>query len=147
MLAGAAVGAFLDRIPPRLTVGGALAVIATGLLFMLGVIADTGSDHLIAGMIVTGVGCGIALPALGSLAVDVAPAQIGVASGVNNTALQLGFALSIAVDGAVLGAFSPAAAGFADALNHMIAIGAATALVGAATAVALLRPGLQHRGR
>jgi len=146
MIAGAAVGAFLDRIPPRLTVGGALALIATGLLLMLGVTADTGWDHLIVGMIVTGVGCGLALPALGSLAVDVAPAQIGVASGVNNTALQLGFALSIAVYGAILGAYSHTAAGFAAALNHMIAIGAATALVGAATAVALLRPGQQHTG-
>lgn len=42
-------------------------------------------------MVVTGLGCGIALPALGSLAVDVAPTRIGiasgVASGVDNTAL------------------------------------------------------------
>lgn len=101
MIAGAAVGAFLDRIPPRLTIGTALALIGVGLLLMLGVTDRTGWSHLLPGMIITGFGCGIALPALGTLAVDVPPAQVGVASGVNNTALQLGFALGIAIYGAV----------------------------------------------
>ncbi|GAA2352587.1 MFS transporter [Dactylosporangium salmoneum] len=42
MLAGAAVGPFLDRLPPRLTVGAALVLIGAGLLLMLGVTARTG---------------------------------------------------------------------------------------------------------
>ena len=138
MIAGAAVGALLDRIPPRLTVGAALGLIGTGLLLMLGVTTQTGWSHLVAGMVVTGLGCGIALPALGSLAVDVPASQVGIASGVNNTALQLGFALGIALYGAVLGTFPHTANGFADGLNHLIAIGATTALLGAATTIALL---------
>ena len=144
MIAGAAVGPFLDRIPPRLTVGAALTLIGAGLLFMLGVTTHTGLDHLITGMILTGIGCGIGLPALGSLAVDVPPAQVGIASGVNNTALQFGLAVSIAVYGAVLGAFPPTAAGFADALNHLITIGAVTALAGAAVTAVLLRASRHH---
>ncbi|MEV4757132.1 MFS transporter [Micromonospora sp. NPDC049559] len=141
MIAGAAVGAFLDRIPPRLTIGVSLALIGVGLLLMLGVTERTGWSHFLAGMVVTGLGCGVALPVLGALAVDVPPAQVGVAAGVNNTALQLGFALGIASYGAVLGTFPETAAGFADGLNHLIAIGAGTAIIGAATATVLLRSG------
>lgn len=140
MLAGMAIGAFLDRIPPRLTVAGALALIGLGLLLMLGVTPHTGWNHLVAGLATTGLGCGIALPALGSLAVDVPPAQVGIASGVNNTALQLGFAIGIAGYGAVLGTFPHTKAGFTDALNHLTAIGAATALAGAVATAILLRP-------
>lgn len=147
MVAGAAVGAFLDRIPPRRTVGAGIALIGIGLLLMLGVSTHTGWSHLVAGMIVTGVGCGVALPALGSLAVSVPPPQVGVASGINNTALQLGFALGIAGYGAVLGTFPPTAAGFADGLNHLIAIGAATALVGAAATIAFLPAARQRTTR
>jgi EmrB/QacA subfamily drug resistance transporter len=145
MIAGAAVGALLDRIPPRLAVGTALALIGVGLALMLGVTDRTGWGHLLPGMIVTGFGCGIALPVLGTLAVDVPPARIGVASGVNNTALQLGFAIGLAVYGAVLGTFPPTTAGFADGLNRLIAIGAGTAIVGGATATALLGSGRHRR--
>ena len=95
-------------------------------------------------MIITGCGCGVALPALGTLAVDVPPAQVGVASGVNNTALQLGFALGIAIYGAVLGTFPQTTTGFTNGLNHLIAIGAGTAIIGAATATALLRSSHQR---
>ncbi|MER7004449.1 hypothetical protein ABT297_15575 [Dactylosporangium sp. NPDC000555] len=84
------------------------------------------------------------MAALGSLAVDVPPSQVGVASGVNNTALQVGFALGIAVYGALLGTFPPTTAGFADGLNHLIAIGAGTALAAAAITAALLSPGRQR---
>jgi ABC-type dipeptide/oligopeptide/nickel transport system permease component len=63
---------------------------------------------------------------------------------VNNTALQFGLAVSIAVYGAVLGTFPPTAAGFADALNHLITIGAVTALAGAAVTAVLLRASRHH---
>ncbi|GAA2352595.1 hypothetical protein [Dactylosporangium salmoneum] len=56
----------------------------------------------------------------------------------NNTALQLGLAVGIAACGAVLGAFPSTEEGFADGLNHLIAIGAVTALAGAAATTALL---------
>jgi hypothetical protein len=92
------------------------------------------------GLVLTGLGCGTALPALGSLAVDVPPSRTGVAAGVNNTALQLGLAVSIAVYGAVLADFPGTPAGFADGLNHLIAIAAGVALTGAAVGAVLLRP-------
>ena len=143
MVAGAVVGPFLDRIPPRLAVGAALTLIGGGLLLMLGVRTHPGFGHLVPGLILAGFGCGIGLPALGSLAVDVPPARVGLASGVNNTALQLGLAVGIAGYGAVLKTFPPAA--FADGLDHLIAIGAGTALAGALITVVMLR-GATARG-
>jgi predicted MFS family arabinose efflux permease len=143
MIAGALVGAFLERIPARITVGTALALIAIGLTCMLGITTDTGLGHLILGMIITGLGCGIALPALGSLAVDVASHQVGMASGVNNTALQLGFALGISIYGAILATYPTTGAGYIDGLNHIILLGAITAAVGAILGFILLR----NRGR
>jgi MFS family permease len=140
MIAGAVVGPFLDRIPPRAAVGAALGLVGAGLLLMLGVTEHTGFGHLVPGLVLTGLGCGTALPALGSLAVDVPPSRTGVAAGVNNTALQLGLAVSIAVYGAVLADFPGTPAGFADGLNHLIAIAAGVALTGAAVAAVLLRP-------
>ncbi|GIH14293.1 MFS transporter [Rugosimonospora africana] len=145
MITGAAVGAVLDRMPPRLAVGSALGLIGVGVYLMHGVTSHTGWGHLVTGMIVAGAGCGVALPALGSLAVDVPPARVGVASGVNNTALQVGFALGIAIDGAILGTFPRTGAGFADGLNHLITFGACTALAGAAIAAALLPRGRVSR--
>lgn len=140
MIAGAMIGPLHERIPARLTVAVALALIAVGLVLMLGITAHTGIGHLVTGMIVAGFGCGIALPTLGSLAVDgehVEPHYVGMASGVNNTVLQLGFALGIAVYGAVLGRPSTTA-DFVAGLNHMILIGAVFALVGAILAFILL---------
>ncbi|MGN5376919.1 hypothetical protein ACQ4WX_02645 [Streptomyces lasalocidi] len=54
-------------------------------------------------MIAVGFGLGIALPSLGSLAMEVADARrLGMAAGVNTTANQMGMTLAIAVYGALL---------------------------------------------
>jgi EmrB/QacA subfamily drug resistance transporter len=130
MLAGAVAGALQDRVPPRVTVAGALALIGIGLLLMYN------GGSLVPGMVVCGIGCGVALPALGSLAVDVAPERIGLASGVNNTALQLGMALGIAGYGAML---QRTDADFAGGLHRLFAVGAAVTLAAGALAAVLLR--------
>lgn len=140
MVAGAIIGALQEQIPARIIVPAALTLIAAGLALMLGITTHTGLGHLVAGMIIAGFGCGLALPVLGSLAVDVEPRYIGMASGVNNTVLQLGFALGIAVYGAVLG--NPTTTtGFITGLNDMILVSALIALAGGLLTLVLLRPG------
>ncbi|MGC4192394.1 MAG: MFS transporter [Thermomicrobiales bacterium] len=144
MVAGSVLGTFFDRIQARTSVGAALLLIAVGLGGMLGITPDTGLGHLVPGMIAIGLGCGIALPVLGSLGVDVSPHQVGMASGINNTALQLGFTLGISLYGAILGTYPTTTGGYIDGLNRIILIGALWALIGAVLGFVLLRT-VRHR--
>jgi EmrB/QacA subfamily drug resistance transporter len=140
LLAGPVTGAVMDRLPRRLLVGGALAVLAVGVGLMHGLTPGSTWTHLAPGLIVTGFACGLALPALGSLAVDVAdPRRLGMAAGVNNTVLQVGFAVGIAVYGAVLGAHPGAGVALIAGLNHLFLIAAAVAAVGTVLVSVLVR--------
>jgi len=95
------------RLAGRVPLTGALAVgmglTAGGLLLMMGVDADSSWAHLLAGLIVVGAGTGLANPLVTFAHLGVLPpAQGGLASGINNTARQLGLAVGIAALGAVL---------------------------------------------
>ena len=95
------------RLAGRVSLTAALAVgmglCAGGLLLMTGVDADSSWLHLLAGLSVVGVGTGLANPMVTFAHLGVLPpAQGGLASGINNTARQLGLAVGIAVLGAVL---------------------------------------------
>jgi hypothetical protein len=73
------------------------------LLLMKGIDADSSWLHLLAGLSVVGVGTGLANPMVTFAHLGVLPpAQGGLASGINNTARQLGLAVGIAVLGVVL---------------------------------------------
>ena len=64
---------------------------------------DSSWLHLLAGLMVVGAGTGLANPLVTFAHLGVLPpAQGGLASGINNTARQLGLAIGIAVLGAVL---------------------------------------------
>jgi hypothetical protein len=59
---------------------------------------------LAVGMVVAGLGLGVTLPSLGSLAMEVADSRrLGMAAGVNNTFSQTAMSVGIAVYGALLG--------------------------------------------
>ena len=95
------------RLAGRVSLTAALAVgmglCAGGLLLMTGVDADSSWLHLLAGLSVVGVGTGLANPMVTFAHLGVLPpAQGGLASGINNTARQLGLAVGIAVLGVVL---------------------------------------------
>ena len=80
-----------------------MGLTAGGLLLMTGVDADSSWVHLLAGLVVVGAGTGLANPLVTFAHLGVLPpAQGGLASGINNTARQLGLAVGIAVLGAVL---------------------------------------------
>ncbi|MGE7388515.1 MFS transporter [Streptomyces sp. NPDC004126] len=116
-LAGFVVAALAGRLlhgaSPRLTIGGGLLLIGAGALLQAWMLdAGDGWTALAPGLLLTGVGVGMATPALAATAMGaVAPARAGMAGGVLNTARQLGTALGIAVLGAVFHA------GLADGLG------------------------------
>jgi EmrB/QacA subfamily drug resistance transporter len=169
------------RLPPRIVLGSGMALVSLGLLLMHGVGASSGWTTLLAGFLVSGVGIGLANPAIGSTAMGVSPPRrSGVASGINNTFRLGGVATGIAALGAIfqaritselsdllpaaphdLGAAIASGGGrgasrlapgidpattvraaheaFIAGLNEILLVGAATALVGALAAFALVR--------
>jgi EmrB/QacA subfamily drug resistance transporter len=101
-VAGGISGRLSGRVPPRVLLGTGLACAGVGLLLMRGLDANSTWTHLLAGLIVSGVGVGLINPALASTAVDVvARERAGMASGINSTFRQVGIATGIAALGAV----------------------------------------------
>jgi predicted MFS family arabinose efflux permease len=93
-------GRLSSRVPVRLLIGPGLILVGAGLLLMRGLDAGSTWTHLIAGMIVGGLGVGLVNPPLASTAVGVVPPQqAGMASGINSTFRQVGIATGIALLG------------------------------------------------
>jgi len=80
-----------------------MALCAGGLLLLRGTTAASEWTHFVPGLLVVGLGLGLAQPlgALAHLGV-LAPARDGVASGMNNTSRQIGITLGLAGLGALL---------------------------------------------
>ncbi|GAA3241383.1 MFS transporter [Streptomyces lavendulae] len=99
----ALAGRLLHAAPPRLTIAGGLLLIGAGALLQAWMTdAGDGWTALVPGLVLTGVGVGMATPQLAAVAMaSVAPARAGMAGGALNTSRQLGNALGIAVLGAV----------------------------------------------
>lgn len=102
-LVAAVGGRHLQRFAPRLPIGAGLLCIAAGMLLLrAGMAADAGRASLAWGLVVTGVGVGLATPVLVSAAASTVPQrQAGMAGGAVNAFRQLGMTLAIAVLGAV----------------------------------------------
>lgn len=109
----AVAGRLLHGAPARLTIGGGLLLVGAGALLQAWMLdAGDGWTALVPGLVVTGMGAGMGIPALAATAMEaVAPARAGMAGGAMNTSRQLGIALGIAVLGAVF------RAGLADGLS------------------------------
>lgn len=101
-VAAAVAGRLSERVPVRWLIGPGLALVCIGLLLMTGLNGHSSWAHLIAGLTVSGVGAGFVNPPLASTAVGVVePHRAGMASGVNSTFRQIGFATAIAALGTV----------------------------------------------
>jgi EmrB/QacA subfamily drug resistance transporter len=161
-------GRLSEKVPVRWLMGGGLVLVAVGMWLMAGLNASSGWTALLAGFIVSGAGVGLTNPPLASTAIGVVPPQrSGMGSGINSTFRQVGIATGIAAygaifqsslqsklpggpPGAVLAAAHPGILGpghrtqfltaYTDALNELLLIGAAIALVGAICTVVLVRP-------
>jgi MFS family permease len=84
------------RAQTRLAIG--LALAATGELALTGLGTNTGWARLLPGLLIAGVGSGIANAALGRIAVESVPQdRAGMGSGANNTARYLGGAAGVAL--------------------------------------------------
>lgn len=104
MVVFSAVGIAVVRwLPVGWVQGIGMVIVAGGLMLGLRIGLDSGWADLIPMFLVMGVGTGLMLPHVMSLAVEVVPAwRTGMASGLANTALPLGTAFGVAVYGAYL---------------------------------------------
>ncbi|ARP72894.1 MFS transporter [Streptomyces pluripotens] len=104
-VAAFASGRLTSRVPVRWLIGPGLGLVGAGLLLMRGVTAGSDWTHLIAGLVVSGIGAGMVNPPLASTAVGVVPPQwSGMASGANQTFRQIGIAVGVACYGTVFAA-------------------------------------------
>ena len=101
----AAIGRFLHASNPRWIIGGGMALVGAGALLQAGLGAGSVWTHLVPGLIVAGIGVGLATPTLVSSAMSAVPVPSGgMAAGAVNTMRQLGYAFGIAVLGSVFSA-------------------------------------------
>jgi EmrB/QacA subfamily drug resistance transporter len=101
----ALIGRFLHRRSPRWIIGGGLALVGAGALVQATLTGQSGDLALLPGLIVAGIGVGLATPPLVSSAMAaVPPRSAGMAAGAVNTARQLGFTFGVAVLGGVFSA-------------------------------------------
>ena len=101
-LASGIAGRLSDRVPARALISLGFVLIGAGLLLMRGLTVDSTWSHLLAGMIVAGVGAGFVNVPLAATAIGIVePARAGMASGVNTTFRQVGTATGVAALGAI----------------------------------------------
>jgi EmrB/QacA subfamily drug resistance transporter len=143
----AATGRLLHGVSPRWTLGGGLLLIAAGAGLQANLDGGSTWRALLPGLVVAGVGVGVATPALASAAMATVPPQLGgMAAGAMNTARQLGFAFGVALLGSVFaasagdptGARLPEPAAFASGLEAVNLTAALAGLVGAAVVLVTL---------
>ena len=134
-------GRYANVLPVRVALPAGQLLCATGLLAIRGLEASSSWTVMLPGLLLLGVGIGLANPAVTYAALGVVPAtRSGMASGVNNTFRQVGIAIGIAVLGTLLPARiegDPAA--FAAALDQILLVSAGVAVAGAALAATLVR--------
>ena len=143
MLVAPVAGTLADRIGARPLLVTGLVLQAAG-LFWVADIAAVGASYaqFVIPLIIAGVGISMTLPTVATAALGaVPPADIGKASGVNNTLQRFGGAFAVAAVPAVFSSYghlgSPASvvSGYRPAL----AVSAGLSLIGAMAAVAVSR--------
>jgi EmrB/QacA subfamily drug resistance transporter len=91
-----------SRVAPGTLLGIGLTIIAAGLLLMSRLSTDSRWTALLPGLLLTGIGIGVANPTIAHIALGVvAPARSGMASGISNTFRIGGLATGIAALGAI----------------------------------------------
>jgi MFS family permease len=101
-LAAPIVARLVDRVPPRFTVGGGLALSAIGMWLAGHLHGDSRWTALLAGFIVAGLGLGMANASMSQAALAaVDHSRAGMATGAVNTMRQIGVAAGVAILGAV----------------------------------------------
>ena len=145
-VASGIAGRLSEKIPARMLIAPGFALVGGGLLLMRGVSIDSTWTHLLAGMIVAGIGAGLVNVPLAAAAIGIVePERAGMASGINTTFRQVGTAIGVAALGAIfarhLHGATPAQlhAGTVSGLNEILLVGACIAFVAAVATFALVR--------
>ena len=100
-------GGLTARLGTRLPMIGGLVAGCIGTLLLL--VGETGNTLLllVVGEIITGLGCGMTVPAMTTAILNAVPrSQVGVASALLNASRQLGGVLGVAILGSILGSLS-----------------------------------------
>jgi predicted MFS family arabinose efflux permease len=98
-------GRLTGHVAIRSLIAPGFVLIGGGLLLMRGLTTASAWTHLLPGLIVAGLGVGLVTVPLASTAVGVvAPAQAGMASGINSTLRMVGIATGVAALGTILAA-------------------------------------------
>ncbi|HXP54704.1 MAG TPA: MFS transporter, partial [Streptosporangiaceae bacterium] len=149
----ALAGRFMHGMAARWPLGLGLVLIGAGSLLRAFLTASSGWPALIAGLVVSGVGVGLAAPVLVSATLSSVPRpRSGMASGAVNTFRQIGYALGIAAFGSL---FASRIAGvararvtrhavhaaYATAQNDIYLVAGLAAVACGLAALALIRPG------
>ncbi|HYX87033.1 MAG TPA: hypothetical protein VE777_18855 [Gaiellales bacterium] len=97
-----AMGRLRVAVPARAAIGVGLSLVAAGLLAMHGRSVGSSWEALLPGLVLAGVGIGLANRAIGATAIAVVhPSRAGMASGFNNACRLGGIAVGIAALGTV----------------------------------------------
>jgi EmrB/QacA subfamily drug resistance transporter len=148
----AVAGRFLHGVASRWPLGAGLLFIGAGSLLRAFLVASSGWVSLMAGLIVTGIGVGLAAPVLVSAALEAVPRpRSGMASGAINTFRQIGYALGIAAFGSLFarhitrkvvtsGNHHVVQAAYATAQNDIYLVAGLVALACGLLALVLIRP-------
>jgi EmrB/QacA subfamily drug resistance transporter len=153
--ASALAGRITERVPNRWLIAPGFALVGGGLLLMRGISPESSWTHLLAGMVVAGVGAGFVNVPLAATAVGVVePARAGMASGINTTFRQVGTATGVAALGSIFASHITSSvshtlqgtvgAHAAAGIGHAVAAGQIGAA--AATANPAMRPAITHAG-
>ena len=96
-VAATLAGRLTSVVPIRYLISAGFVLIGTGLWLMRGLTASSGWSHLLAGMIVSGIGAGLVNVPLAATAVGVVESErAGMASGINSTLRRPGHGLRLA---------------------------------------------------
>ncbi|QKG21014.1 MFS transporter [Actinomadura verrucosospora] len=127
------------RVPPRTAVSGGLLLSGIGCALQAHLDTGSGASSITLGLVVTGAGVGLMIPAMGAAVMTAAPPERrGMAAGAMTTFRQLGQTLGVAALGVL---FQQARHDPAAGLNHVYLAAALTGLTTAALAfTALKRP-------
>jgi MFS family permease len=126
-----------ERVPARAMVVAGLALVGVGMFAMLVCGAHSSWISILPGLLLASIGTGLFNPAVSSMALASAPAQMsGLAAGVNDTARQAGIAVGIAGLGALIPihALHLHSASYVHGMHHALLVCGAVAVLGAVAA-------------
>jgi len=141
-VASGLAGRFLTGLAPRLPLGIGMFVVGAGSGAQAVLDADSDAWAVLPGLVVVGIGVGVALPVLSAAVMAAVPVERGgMAAGALNTFRQLGYALGVAVLGLVFrdGMADGGRDAVATGLNRAYLVAAAFGLVGGVLVLALVR--------